>query len=64
MLPDDLTNLILDYAASMEEYDRRMRVHAEMHCDHMFREIRRLYVNLYTIFDVVPLLESAQNDVP
>ena len=64
MLPDVLTNLILDYAASMVEYERRRRVHNEMHCEYFFREIRRLYVNLYSIFDFVPLLNSAQNDVP
>ena len=43
MLPDDLRKLILDYAASMEEYERRGRIHEELMCDHYFRTLHRIY---------------------
>ena len=43
MLPDDLKNLILDYAASMEEYERRVCLHDELMCDYYFRKLHRIY---------------------
>ena len=58
MLPQVIKDVILDMAASMTEYEHRVRVHREMYCAYYFRSIRLLYTNLYSLWDTVPLLQS------
>jgi hypothetical protein len=43
MLPDDIRNLILDYAASIKEYEIRVRLHDELMTDYYFRKLHRIY---------------------
>ena len=51
MLPTVVVSLIFDYKASMEEYDRRKCMDDELVCAFYFRSIRRMYINLYTMWD-------------
>ena len=51
MLPDDIRNLILNYAASMEEYDHRMSVHEELMCSYFFNRLYRIYT-IFMDFDL------------
>jgi len=42
-LPKDVENLIRDYAASIEEYERRVELNNELRCRWFFRNLRRCY---------------------